>query len=149
MYHEGSSKIKRSAYLDQNEAGQVTNILPVIRAKTAFRNRILQPEVTRRSKERKHIFILSHFKYKECVKFVPDPNKPPGPDGHISCYCGELDFKHQKYENIVSDDDKDKWTESIDIRIIGPTNAFGQIKFSDSSTQKPTEVNCLIALYFF
>ncbi|VDP34203.1 unnamed protein product [Schistosoma mattheei] len=42
------------------------------------------------------------------------------------------------YENIINNNDN-TWTESNDIKVIGPTNAFGQIEFSDSPIQKPTE----------
>lgn len=132
MYHGVVPSAKNNVYGDQNEAGRFATA--VIRAKKAFRSRISERQGTK-----KNNFILRCFKYKECVKFVPDPTKPQRPHGHLQCYCGELDYKHHDYENMIKNNNDNTWTESNDIKIIGPTNAFGQIEFSDSPIQKPTE----------
>ncbi|CAH8551549.1 unnamed protein product [Schistosoma margrebowiei] len=131
MFQGVVSSARANVYGDQNEAGRFATA--VIRAKRAFRSRISERQGTK-----KHNFILRCFTFKECVKFVPDPTKPPRPHGHLQCYCGELDNKHYDYENIINNNDN-TWTESNDIKVIGPTNAFGQIEFSDSPIQKPTE----------
>ncbi|CAH8524052.1 unnamed protein product [Heterobilharzia americana] len=120
------------------ENGKTTNVPAVMRAKAAFKRPLSHKQGRRSFREEKHNFILRCFKYKECMKFVPDLDKPLRPDGRTACYCGEVEDKHYNYENMVNNHDH-KWSESEDIKIIGPTNAFGQIAFSDSLTQKPTE----------
>ncbi|CAH8547615.1 unnamed protein product [Heterobilharzia americana] len=119
-------------------ASKPTNFLPVLRAKSAFKGLVSIPNETQGSREEKNSFIRSRFSYKECVRFVADPNKPRRPGGYIACYCGELEYKHYKDHNVKRNHDI-KWLESQDIKVIGPTNAFGQVEFSDSHIQKPAE----------
>nr|CAH8850050.1 unnamed protein product [Trichobilharzia regenti] len=115
-----------------------TSFMPVIRAKTAFQGLILQPRKQQSFKDAKHKFILDRFRYKECIKFVHDLSKDQGSDSDFRCYCGELESKHYK-SSIGVESEADKWSESEDIKTFRPTNAFGQIEFSDSLTQKPVE----------
>ncbi|VDQ05224.1 unnamed protein product [Trichobilharzia regenti] len=125
-----------------------TSFMPVIRAKTAFQGLILQPRKQQSFKDAKHKFILDRFRYKECIKFVHDLSKDQGSDSDFRCYCGELESKHYK-SSIGVESEADKWSESEDIKTFRPTNAFGQIEFSDSLTQKPVEVSLLLLLLFW
>ncbi|CAH8543840.1 unnamed protein product [Heterobilharzia americana] len=99
-------------------------------------------ENARDLREKKYSFILKHFTFKECIKFVPDPQYSTESLPSNRCFCGEYEENHYMFESSSKAVSKE-WSESTCLKVMGPTNAFGQIEFITESTsnQKPTEVN--------
>nr|CAH8850615.1 unnamed protein product [Trichobilharzia regenti] len=97
-------------------------------------------ENARDLKEKKNNFILKHFTFKECIKFIPDPQYATENSPSNRCFCGEYEENHYAYESSLVAEIKE-WSDKLCLKVIGPTNAFGQIEFITESTssQKPTE----------
>ncbi|CAH8543714.1 unnamed protein product [Heterobilharzia americana] len=97
-------------------------------------------ENARDLREKKYSFILKHFTFKECIKFVPDPQYSTESLPSNRCFCGEYEENHYMFESSSKAVSKE-WSESTCLKVMGPTNAFGQIEFITESTsnQKPTE----------
>ncbi|KAH8875741.1 Transient receptor potential cation channel subfamily M member 6 [Schistosoma japonicum] len=98
-------------------------------------------EHVRDLKEKKNNFILKHFTFKECIRFVPDPQYATATSHSDRCYCGEYRIYHYFYGQKPMEADKKEWSDASCLKVIGPTNAFGQIEFITESTSnlKPTE----------
>ncbi|CAL8076438.1 unnamed protein product [Calicophoron daubneyi] len=84
-------------------------------------------ERLKKETEEKNAFIASHFSFKECIKFTPNPETAKA-DQEIRCYCGEYEDKHF-YNEAGEDVGDNQWTESTHIKKFYPTNAYGQIEF--------------------
>ncbi|CAI2728827.1 unnamed protein product [Schistosoma spindalis] len=95
----------------------------------------------RDTKEKKISFILKHFTFKECIKFVADPQYATETQPSDRCYCGDYRIYHYFQEQKRSETSNKEWTESECLQLVGPSNAFGQIEFITESTSnhKPTE----------
>ncbi|CAH8537466.1 unnamed protein product [Schistosoma bovis] len=95
----------------------------------------------RDTKEKKISFILKHFTFKECIKFVADPQYATETKPSDRCYCGDYRLYHYFHEQKRSETGDKEWSESECLEVVGPSNAFGQIEFITESTSnhKPTE----------
>ncbi|CAH8549224.1 unnamed protein product [Schistosoma haematobium] len=95
----------------------------------------------RDTKEKKISFILKHFTFKECIKFVADPQYTTETKPSDRCYCGDYRLYHYFHEQKRSETGDKEWSESECLEVVGPSNAFGQIEFITESTSnhKPTE----------
>ncbi|KAK4471947.1 hypothetical protein MN116_005327 [Schistosoma mekongi] len=98
-------------------------------------------EHVRDLKEKKHSFILKHFTFKECIRFVPDPQYTTETSQSDRCYCGEYRIYHYFHGQKPMEAEEKEWSDASCLKIIGPTNAFGQIEFITESTSnlRPTE----------
>ncbi|XP_018644719.1 transient receptor potential cation channel,subfamily m, member, putative [Schistosoma mansoni] len=98
-------------------------------------------EHVRDTKEKKISFVLKHFTFKECIKFVADPQYATETKPSDRCFCGEYRIYHYFHGQNRSETDNKEWSESECLKVVGPSNAFGQIEFITESTSnhKPTE----------
>ncbi|KAL5964108.1 Transient receptor potential cation channel trpm [Taenia solium] len=71
----------------------------------------------------KEDFIRSAFTFKECTKFVASTSFGASTP---RCGCGEVENNH--YSDDASATPGRRWSEDV-IRTIGPTNAFGVVRF--------------------